>query len=244
MSLKKLGAVMVAVLAIGAIVASSASAAVSTSAAQWYTGTGTGTTLAGEQAITASIGTNSEVGAKFVLKSTIAGKTVELNATGVECVGCKISNAEVTSTAGKVAIGKGKIKFSGVTAVKPTGCTVRNKTETGTAGVIETNALEVHADWMESTTAFQQFFPESGTTFATVYLGGGECEAIEGPYNVTGTVWSQAANATGVQEASQANTFSPAIQTKAGAELKLGANKAELTGTGVFSIGGTAFGIH
>ena len=45
MSLKKISAVLVALIALGAIVASSASAAVSTTRAEWYTGTSPGTTL-------------------------------------------------------------------------------------------------------------------------------------------------------------------------------------------------------
>jgi hypothetical protein len=240
MSLKKLGAMVVAVLAIGAIIASSASAAATTEAAEWYTGTGSGTTLpvGTDQAITASIGT------KFQLNSSVGGTPVELTATGLECVGCKITNAVVTSGTTPVAMGKGKIKFTGVTADAPTGCTVRNESSTGTVGVIETKPLVVHADFMIGSVAYQQFFPETGTNFATIFLGGGNCSGIEGPYNVKGTVFSKAVNATGTQATTQENLFSQAIQTEAGAELKLGSVKAELSGSGIFSIGGTAFGIH
>jgi hypothetical protein len=248
MRFRKLGGAILAVLAIGAIIASSASAAVTTEAAQWYTGTGSGTTLpvGTDQAITASIGTHPVIGAKFQLKSEVGTTPIELTATTVKCEGCKITNAVVTSGTTPVAMGKGKIRFEGVTADAPTGCTVRNETATGEAGVIETKPLVVHADFMSGTTAYQQFFPEAGATtnFATIFLGGGNCSGIEGPYNVKGTVFSEAKNATGVQAGTQENVFSPAVQTATGAELKLGAKKAELTGTGIFSIGGTAFGIH
>lgn len=228
-----------------AIVASSASAAVTTTAAEWYTGASPGTTLSGDTAINATIGTDPVVGAKFKLTSAVAGTPIELTATGLECVGCQITNSVVTSGTTPVAMGKGKIKFTGVTADAPTGCTVRNETSTGTVGVIETKPLTVHADFMSGTVAYQQFFPETGTNFATVYLGGGGCAGIEGPYNVKGTVFGKAANATGVQATTQSISFGPPIQEVAGAELKLGSVKAELTGTEYPSLtSGSAFGIH
>jgi hypothetical protein len=245
---RKLGAMVVAALAIGAIVAGSTSAAVTTTAAEWYTGASPGTTLpvGTDQAITATIGTHPVIGAKFRLSASIGGVPIEFTATGVGCVGCKITNAVVTSGTTPVAMAAGVIKFTGVTLDTPTGCTVRNETATGPVGVIETKPLTVHADFMSGTVAYQQFFPTAGATgtFATIYLEGGNCSGIAGPYNVKGTLFSEAKNATGVQAATQENVFSQAVQTAAGAELKLGSVKAELTGTGIFSIGGTAFGIH
>jgi hypothetical protein len=243
MSLKKLAAVLFAVLALGAVAANSASAAATTTQAEWYTGTGTGTTLAGESTLTASI----KSGTTFTLKTTILGVPVHLTATGVECVGCKISNAEETSKTGKIAIGKGNLKFTGVTTMEPTpACTVRNGSSTGTEGVIETKPLIVHGDWMNGENAFQQFIPQAGATanFATVWLGGGGCSAIEGPYNVKGTAFTKSANKTGVLAATQEASISAAIQTEAGGALTLGENAVELVGSANFSIGGTAFGIH
>jgi hypothetical protein len=239
MSLKKLGTAILAVLVVGAVVANSASAAATTTRAEWYTGSGTGTTLAvgTDLPITAAI----KSGTVFTLKSIIGTKPIELTATGLECVGCNITNAEVTSKAGAAAMGKGKIKFTGVTAMTPSGCTIRNGSKTGAVETVETKALQVHADWMNEagTIAYQQFFPETAGSevFATIYIQGtGECESIQGSYNVTGTVFSQAANATGVGAVSQENTFSPAIQTATGGALKLGANAAEFSGSGVFTL--------
>jgi hypothetical protein len=201
-------------------------------ASQWYV---SGTTL--------PVGTDAAIKAKiikkFELKGTIGTTPVKLTATGLSCTACKITNAVVTSGTTPVAMGKGKIKFTGVTVDLPNeNCTVRNETKTGEIGVIETKALEVHADFMNTanTVAYQQFFPESGSVFATIRLEGGECAAIAGSYNVTGTVFSKAINATGVNAVSQENEFSPAIQTEAGAVLSLGANPAELTGTGAFEL--------
>jgi hypothetical protein len=246
MRFKKLAATVVAALAIGAIVAGSASAAVTTTAAEWYTGASPGTTLSGDQAITVSIGTDPVVGAKFQLKSTIGTTPIEITATGVQCVGCQITNSVVTSGTTPVAMGKGQLKFTGVTADAPTGCTVRNENATGTVGVIETKPLALHADFMSGTAPYWQLFPQAGVTtpFATFYIDDGNCVGISGSYDLKGTVFGQAANATGVQAATQGNKFSPAIQSETGAELKLGSAKAELTGTAIFSIGGTAFGIH
>jgi len=243
MRLRKLGSAILVVLAVGAVIGSNASAAVTTGAAEWYTGASPGTTLTGDQAITASIGTHPGIGAKFRLISVI-GIDIELTATGVECIGCQITNSAVTEKIPAVAIGKGKLKFTGVTADAPTGCTVRNENSSGQVGVVETKPLTVHADWMEESKAFQQWFPQSGTVFATFYVEGGGCAAITGSYNLKGTLFSEAKNATGVQAAVQEVVFSPAIQTTTGAELKIGTQRADLTGTIAFSIGGTAFGIH
>jgi hypothetical protein len=244
MSLKKLAAVLFAVLALGAVAANSASAAATTTRAEWYTGAGAGVTLAGEQNLTASI----KSGTTFTLMTTILGTTVHLTATGVECVGCKISNAEETSKAGAIAIGKGNLKFTGVTAMEPTGCTVRNGSSTGAVGVIETKPLIVHGDWMVAGNekGYQQFIPQAGATanFATVWLGGGNCTAIEGPYNVKGTAFTRSANNTGVSEATQEASINAAIQSETGGALTLGENPVELVGSAVFSIGGTAFDIR
>jgi hypothetical protein len=226
-----------------ALLAGSASAVVTTEAAQWYTGSGTGTTLAGDQALTATVGTHPTIGTKFQLLAEIGATPFTLTATGLECVECKITNAEVTSRAGKVAMGKYKIKLTGVTVDTPTGCTVRNGAG-GAVGVVETKPLVIHADWMHEGKAFLQFNLESGSSFGTVYIEGGNCAGFSGPYSIKGSLFAEAKNATGVQASSQELVFSQAIQETTGAELKLGSKKLGLTGTAIFSIGGTAFGVH
>jgi hypothetical protein len=241
---------MAAVLAVMVVAASSASALATTTAAEWYTGATGGTTLAKDLEVKASIGVHPEIGEKFTLHSTIGKQSIDLTATGVECIECFITNEKVTSnTTTAVAMGKGKIKFTGVTAMEPEGCTVRNKNATGTIGVVETTPIFVHADFMHEGKAFQQWFPQSGagTTFATIYIEGGKCEAIEGPYNVTGSVFSEAKNPTSTFATTQEIVFSQAIQeTAAGTTggLSLGTNAAQLTGTGKFKTNPeVAFGI-
>ena len=70
MRMKKLGAAIGAVLMIGAIMASSAFATATTTAAEWYTGASPGTTLptTSTPTITARIGTNGTIGKKFKLR--------------------------------------------------------------------------------------------------------------------------------------------------------------------------------
>jgi hypothetical protein len=238
MRVKKLMAAMLAVLALGALaVAGNASAAIGTEASQWYSGTTAAgvSAVSGAQTIKAKMGTTAGIGTVFKLTANIGGTPLEFTATGLECVGCIIANEAVTGKTEPVATGKGTIKFTGVTVMTPTGCTVRNG-EGGTIGVVETKPLTVHADFMHEGKAFQQWFPTTNSTFATLFIEGGGCIAIKGPYQVTGTLFSEAVNLTGTMAQEQAIKFSSAIQTTTGAALKLGANAAELTGTGIFEV--------
>ena len=172
MSIKKLGAVLMAAFALAALGASSASAAVATSPVQWYTGAtaGTVTTLKEDTEVTA------RSSGAATLTGILNGQAYELSTSEIDCVGCKITNEEVTSKAGKVAIGKGEITFTNVNVVKPAGCTVNGITSGGAseaAGMVTTRPLTVHADWMHTESAnkkgFINFFPTAGAT--TVFAG-------------------------------------------------------------------------
>jgi len=265
MSLKKLGVILIAVVALGAVFASGASAAKVTKASQWYTSTaktgGTETTLAADKTITAKIATHPVIGAKFELNTTIGTTNVplKLTATSLECVGCQVTNmatGTVKTADPVVAYGTGQIRFKGVTVDLPsTECTaagVNAAEEVETTGTVTTRPLKVHGDWMDEASpvnnhGFQEFIPASGTVFATIKIAGTPCAGIAGKYNVTGTVFSEAKLNTGEYEKVQENTFSQAIQETMGAELKLGtaasSHKAELTGTGAFELGGSFFTI-
>jgi hypothetical protein len=241
MSIKKFGAALVAVLALTAIAASSASATVSTTAAQWYTGASPGTTLAGETAVTGSpSGTTT-------LEGEIAGKKVKLSTSTFNCVGCKIKNSAVeTAGTATIATGEGQIEYTGVTVVEPTVCTVHTAGVAGD-GTIITKPLKIHGDWMDTNTenkhAFLQFIPKTGSVFASLEFTGTNCP-IAGPDNVTGTVFGESTNNTGVQAVTQPLKFSAAVQSTTGASLKLGVNAATLTGTATFEAMGESFGIH
>ncbi len=182
MSNKKLVAVMVAVLALTAVAASSASAAVETKAAEWYTGaTLPGTTLAGDLAVTAT-GT-------LTLAGTIGGTGVGINAPELECVGCQITNAEVTSKAGKIAIARGQIRLKNVSVEAPANCTAQGINADGSLealGTITSRPLVIHADWRDTNTAnkknFAQFLPVTGSIFFSVHIAGTIC-GLAGNYN-------------------------------------------------------------
>ena len=53
-----------------------------------------------------------------ILKTTIAGAAITLEATGVECVGCTIANSEPVAGEMKTT-GSGRLKFTGVEVEKP-----------------------------------------------------------------------------------------------------------------------------
>jgi hypothetical protein len=251
MSLKKLSlGVVSAVLAL-AVMASSASATISTTAAQWYIGAEPGVTL--ELAKSKTIeGVATE---NSVLNTEIGGLKVELESTAFSCVGCKIENKSVTSETPPIAFGEGKILFENVTVKKPLGCTVTG--DTG-VGKIQTKQLEIHADWMDTSKggtgeppvnnhAFVQFIPVAGaaTTFAQFELAGGECVVLGGKKNVTGTVFGESVNNTGIAAQEQGLKFSEGIQTTSGGSLLVGIKPVIFKGAGKFLINkAELFNIH
>jgi len=255
MSIKKLGAVLVAVLALTAIVVSSASAAVATERAEWYTGAAPGTTLKEKEDLPVTL--ELPAATTTTLVGVIAGAPVEISSNLISCVGCNITNEVVTEKAGAAAIAKGKITFSNVTVLKPANCTAAGINADGTieeTGMITTRPLVVHADFMDTSKggageppvtkhAFAQFLPQTGGIFAGVKLAGAAC-GVAGNFNVTGTVFGESANDTGTQAAEQKVFFNAGVQTTTGANLKFGANAATLTGEAILKAGGTLIGIH
>jgi hypothetical protein len=236
MSLKKLSVMVVAVLALTAIVATSANAAVSTTAAQWFKG---GTAL-GE----GNTGIEGQATENGILKSEIGSTKIKLQSTAFSCSGCNIYNKAITGKAGTVATGSGKIVFENVTVLEPSGCTVKG--ETGVVGTLPTKTLSIHGDWMDTNTenkkAFIQFLPPAETTtFVQFELTGGECAAISGKRNVSGSLFSESVNNTGVEAAEQEGIVSAPVQSTSGAALFLGTKAALLTGKAKFKLtaGGT-----
>jgi hypothetical protein len=247
MTIRKLGLSLVAVLVIGALMASSAFGAVETVGAKWFTGSSP-TELTGSKSITAKMIEDPGLGVLSKFNTEIGGLPVELTSTEIECSGCTIENKEVTSKPGKVAFGSGKIVFKNVTAMLPENCTV--KSEAGVAGEVGTKALNIHGDFMDTNTEnkhdFVEFVPQAGagTTFAQFKLSGAGCSAIAGTYNVTGTVFGESVNNTGVGAAEQGLILGSAVQATTGSELKVGVKSATLTGRASFSIGGEAFTVR
>jgi hypothetical protein len=218
--LRRLGAAVLAVVAIGAVLASSAFATATTTAANWYTGT-TGTLLSGSATLTASASGSTKI------VTVISGEPVEIQASSVTCVGCSISN----SPSG--AHGTGKLRFSGLTLVHPAPpCTVTSP--------IETAALTIEADWMEGTSALVKFIPTSGSTgtFMSFTL------SCLGTFPIKGTLFGKTTAPTGTQTALQEIQFTAAGNIAAGGMLAAGSETATLTGVDILQAGGTPFGVH
>ena len=223
MSLKKLGAVLVVVAALGAMLASSAFAAATTTDVKWYTGAAPGTELSGSETVSAE-----QLGVA-TFKTTVAATEIVIKATGVECVECKIENS-----AGK-AVGSGKLKFLGVTVEKPAGCSV--------ASTITTKALSIQADWMIGATNYVKFFPTAGEEagFATIELTGASC-AIKTAIIPKGSVFTQSVNPTGTLASPQQIASSATINSTAGGSLHVGTETASLTAETKFKLSGAKAG--
>lgn len=79
----KLGMALLAALAVGAVMTSSALAAATTPDVQWYTAASPGTLLSGSESTTAS--------GKTPLLSEVAGTPLEIEFE-LDCIGCTIKN--------------------------------------------------------------------------------------------------------------------------------------------------------
>jgi hypothetical protein len=235
--LKKLGAALGVVAALGAVLASNALAKAITQDVKWYTGAGLAKELGGAETL----------GAEAVAAGTFSTKVgvneIELEWTGVECVECTIQNA------GGAAIGSGKLKFTGVKVVKPAGCAV--------AATLTTKALSLQADWMEENPTthlpeepnYWKFAPTAGeeTAFVTFELTGMGC-ALAGTFIPKGTLFVRSANATNTAAVAQETVSSAAINAGAGGTLHVGTEPAVLTGRIKFKLSGAlageVFGTH
>jgi hypothetical protein len=216
MRLKKLGAALVVVAALGAILASSAFATASTADAHWFTNlqnpmTGS-RTMNAEAVGTGTFRTESEGGTKYAVQSK-----------KITCVECKIENV------GGVAVGSGKLRFEELSVLEPAGCSVTSP--------ITTNALSVTADYMEGTTTnYIKFVPTKGetTAFATVPITG--C-ALETNLIPKGNVYVRTVNPTKKLAFKQEVESSALINSTAGGSLKVGSKVASLEAKAKFFIG-------
>ena len=229
MNLKRFGIALFAVVALGAIMASSAFAASETFHSHVYIGT-TGQANGFKETVKCSAGEHE--GSKVLkLNGTIgegAGTPVELQATGINCIKHLTEGTEPgatilqTGTTAETLMVEdlGRLEFTGVSVTKPTGCT--------TSSTITTNPLksEIFTDVAEPKIAFDKFEP-TGTTFASVTISG--C-SVAGTYAVKGSAFGQFVNLTGVSAVNQPLTFSSGIETTAGGTLKFAGNTASLTG--------------
>ena len=222
MSLKKIGMALVAVLALGAVMANTAFGAATTTDVQWYLN---GSSLSASQAVTSGL-----VGTA-TLETEVGETPLKLASTGLECVDCTIFNF------GSSAKGEGELKFTGVSVVTPSGCEV-------IGGAVQTNELKVDADYMIETKNYVRLAPVGAAAALaglTLKAKMGKTCAISGPYLVKGSVFVKSQNATGVGATKQFVNSSGPINTEAGGELKFGLETATLTGEAWFEAGGKSF---
>ena len=222
MSLKKLSLALLAVVVLGAVAANGAYATneFKETGGAWYTGASPGTKL---PAGTTKALTATAVGIQKA-ETTLSGTPLDITATGISCVSCVIKNVGTAATI------EGKLEFTGVTVSAPVGCTVPG-------GTILTNSLTAVLGMNTAgTVATLKFAPQSGATLAAFTL---DCPT--GTYKLSGVIFAQATNVTGMFAANQEFKFSRAIEESAGeaSSLKFGENIAFLTGGFKASIGAT-----
>ena len=228
MNLKKIGVALLAVFVMGAIVANSAYAEneYSGTGGQWYTETSPGVRTKLGTGVTDDLTVS---GGPFNLVSTIASKPIKFSSTGVTGTECSAINPTTTTA----TLDCKALVFTGVTVSgeAATGCTtestITTKEITTVMGMNNAGTLQTY-----------KLTPKTGagTTLGLAVLNG-TC-ANAGTYKITGAVFAQATNATGVFASTQELTFSEAIQKSAGTpiSLKFGENGAFLNG----SLQGTA----
>ena len=243
MRLKKLGLAIAVVGALGAILASNALATMTTEKVEWYTGNPLTTKITSDTTVTLEKAMHlhegvTDTNATFFV--TVGANKYWLKATGVECVGCKITNGAVGAEA---AMAKGKIKFTGVTVLSPS--TACGAGSGGVEGTVETKELTAHADWMEegvSGKGFVKFEPTAGSTAAFVTIEITTC-GFETTLPVKGVVFGEAKKLTGESATEQGITFSEAIHRTTESTLNVNGSTAILEGGAVAKIGGAAFGV-
>ncbi|MBS1893795.1 MAG: hypothetical protein JST59_21050 [Actinobacteria bacterium] len=236
MSLKKLGITLGIVMALGAVMASSASAAAVTVNARWYVN-GVGLNKGESRPVTCKAtktGTG-ETGLSFT--STVLKTKFVLSAASIECLphATGETNAKIEQTepeAGKfVAEDFGKIRFKGVKVVEPAGCVVPEET---TTEPLKTEIYEEKNEKGESVAVFDKFEP-TGEVFINLSIT--KC-ALENPkIPVKGGIFGLAEKengenaVTGEEFTPQRLRFDEAVQTTAGGSLTLGTEPAFLMGT-------------
>ncbi len=219
MRIKKLGAALVVVVALGAVLANSSFAGAVTNDIFWKSKTVVGNTIIGVPVPIAS----RQLSATAVFETHSGGFALKLSGTGISCVECTIENS------GGSAIGHGKLRFTGVTVVEPSTCSV--------ASTLTTNELKLLNSYRIGTARYILFEPSTGPEngFITMSLAGASCP-IKTAIIPKGTVFVKAQNAAGVYAVEQQVNSSPAINSAAGGTLHVGEESASLTGEVAFDL--------
>jgi hypothetical protein len=154
-----------------------------------------------------------------VLTGKLFGATIELTATGMECVECRAENKEVGGVMEFTGSG-GKVKFTGVTAVGLPACNVNGGSITTEKGKFTTTVST------EGTIE-----PETGTTLAVFNITGTGCTIAGNNIKVTGKVPGTHSGARVTVNITKASGF-----------LSLEGEKASVKGEGTVSAGQTPSG--
>jgi hypothetical protein len=207
LSLKKLILTFLAITALGAAVASSASAAAVEASGTWYVA---GVPVKEEPECSATI--RSRRKNTGLSSRSSKRRRVEMQLDSMSWSAGKIYNES----------GKAKMKTTLKFRRSQSGETCR-LFRLGWGDHVGTLGGQVY---MEGTKALLRYAPATGTTFATFKLGG--C-SIAGTSSIKGTEFGEMANPTGVAAASQILRFSSAINSAAGGALTVGGNPVVLT---------------
>lgn len=170
--------------------------------------------------------TNSETNAPepFLFGGSIAGIPIELKATTVSGTGT-VSNSEVSGE--MIASGTGTIIYTGVTVTKPAGqgCKVKEEKIT-TAKLKSTSQGQPTPEEESNAEMFRKTEPNQGTIFAAISIEGCTTTALNGTFNVTGSIKGRPDGAT---------TVFTTEDTKNQNTLKLAGQSATLNGKITFS---------
>ncbi len=214
----RVGAASLGILAALACFAVTASAA---TAAQW---------TVNKSPLSGSASYGAKAGGSISLSTHMSGTQVELAATGVECVECKITNQGSPAA----AVGTGKLKLTGITFRTPAACAVPG-------GTVTTNPLAMSLFTVKGK-AYESVRPETGESLFTlnVQKGSGACP-ISGSYPIRGSLVMRAGGI-GTEQATHEMTLSAAIETEGGGALRWGVEPAWFTGSIIESLTGALTG--
>jgi hypothetical protein len=210
-----------ALVALEAVSAVDAMAAPETRTSWWYVG-GTALTAGSPETIKCS-----KTGAADI---EIGGTSLQIHATGVECLSATIENKLISSS--KMGLGAVTLKFTGVTVTQPAGAGCK------TASSFSTNAISTNLE-LESankTESYLRFVPASGDTFATIKFD--SCAAA-GTYPWKGIFYGGWVNSIGVFAVTQQMTLEPFMGV-----TTFGGKAAHISGDAKFEVGsGNSWGL-
>jgi hypothetical protein len=225
---------LVAIFAALAAFAGYASAAATTTKAEWYTGSKETavTTLTGKAPLTAS------ASGKLELMFPLEGVPIKMQANSASCMECVITN-EASWLPG-VATGTGRLLLSEVSFVQPPGrCQFKE-------GKITSEPLRFEAHYMSGERWFLKISPASGEVALTLNIEsqtGFICPFVGAGTPVKGVNFAEFKSKTGSFATEQQILFSQSISLTGGSHWNFGPEPFWLTGALNLKAGGLYFGV-